>query len=447
MLKKNDQINDKRPLSGASETRRTIVGSILRGLPQVAVMIAVLTAGLLGMNWLISNKNEAPQRSAFKPVFAVETVIAKSGVWQPRMIVYGEVQASRFVDLRSLVAGQVISVNPALKVGGYIEEGEALVEIDTFTYKGQLREAKANLQETNARIEEYQARISMEASQITRLHEQYKIALSDYQRIEALRQGGTATAKQLEDRSLVVSQRRQALEQSELTLVAEQAKLEQQRAIADRFDWKVKEAERHLKDTVLKAPFSGIVSEKNAEVGRIVSVNDPLVSLFEKELLEVRFTLTDQRFGRIQSDQTGIVGREVEAIWVVGGREFRFPATIDRIGAQITSNRGGVEVVAVIDSPTVGSPLRPGAFVEVIVPDKAFEGHFRIPESAIYEDNVYVVENDQLVVRNVNVAARDGEYVVVDGELEDGDEVLTTRIAEISPGLSVTITNQEAPRE
>jgi hypothetical protein len=132
------------------------------------------------------------------------------------------------------------------------------------------------------------------------------------------------------------------------------------------------------------------------------------------------------------------VGREVEVIWVVGGEEYRYPAKIERIGAQITSDRGGVEVIASIEGDLNDSPLRPGAFVEVIVPDKLFENNYRVAETALYDGNkVYVAVDGVLEARNVKVLARDGDSIIIDGELSAGDEILITRIAEISEGLNV----------
>ncbi len=438
MLKKNEHINANLGADVEGSSAGLMRTLLVRGGPQALVMVAILAIAFAVMNWLITNKNEPSKHPSFKSVYTVESVVASKGTWQPQMIVYGEVLVSRSVDLRSLVAGEVVSINPTLKVGGRIEKGAPLIEIDRFTYEGELSEAKANRQETQARISEYKARISMGVSQIKSLGDQLDIAQSDHKRIAALRENGTATAKQLEERSLVVSQRSQALEQSELNLVAEEAKLEQQKAILGRLDWKVKQAERYLSDTVLVAPFSGIISANQAEVGRMVGVNDLVVSMYDGDELDVRFTLTDQRFGRIQSDRDGIIGRKVEVIWIVGGKEYRFPATIDRIGAQITSNRGGVEVYATIDGSLSGSPLRPGAFVEVIVPDKAFDAHYKLPETAIYDEStIYVIKDGELIVRDIQIAARDGDAVIIAGDVNEGEEILTTRLSEISEGLKV----------
>ena len=89
--------------------------------------------------------------------------------------------------------------------------------------------------------------------------------------------------------------------------------------------------------------------------------------------------------------------------------------------------------------------MRPGAFVEITLPDRTFEGHFRIPEASLYEGNrVYVAVDGALQERLVEVAAHDGEDVLIAAGLEDGDEVLVTRISEIGPGLKVQTEDQAA---
>ncbi len=169
-----------------------------------------------------------------------------------------------------------------------------------------------------------------------------------------------------------------------------------------------------------------------------MSANDVVVSLYAADSLDVRFTLSDAQYGRLASSETGLIGRDVEAVWVVGGRDYTFPGTIDRLGADIASNRGGVEVFARLDQSAADITLRPGAFVEVSVPDRVFAGTIAIPDTAIYgTDRVYTEVDGVLVENIVDIAVFDGDKALVSSGLQEGDKVLTTRITEVSPGLSV----------
>ena len=107
-----------------------------------------------------------------------------------------------------------------------------------------------------------------------------------------------------------------------------------------------------------------------------------------------------------------------------------------------------MEVIATLENVTGSSVLRPGAFVEIIVPDRNFKDHFKIPETAVYGDDiVYVIEDGVLAARDVTVRARDGNYVILSANIEEGREILTTRIAEISEGLKVRKPDQASNGE
>lgn len=416
---------------------RVLVGS-LRGLLQIVLMVAVLFGAFIAMNNLIDSGEKPKRRPSFKTVYTVDTIIAKSADFQPVMTVYGETVASRTVDLRALVAGEVIAVHPDLRAGAKVQVGEALVEIDHFNFEGALREAKANRDETRAKIAEFEARIESEKSKLINLTDQLGFAEKDLERIQSLRERGTSTQKQVDDRMLVVSQRKQAASQTKLNLVTENAKLAQQQAVLQRLEWRTTQAERKLKDTVLTAPFSGIVSSSQVDVGKLLGANDVVVSIYQADRMDVRFTLTDRRFGRIQTDEMGLIGRKVSVIWLVGGEERVFPAVIDRIGAQISASKGGIEVFATITGRLDIAAVRPGAFVEIRVPDRMYKAHVRVPESAVYnDDSVYISVEGKLAKRAIEVAGYDGDFVLVSSGIADGEEVLITRIAEISEGLAV----------
>ena len=124
----------------------------------------------------------------------------------------------------------------------------------------------------------------------------------------------------------------------------------------------------------------------------------------------------------------------------VGGIDYTWPATIDRIGARVSAERGGVEVHARISEAANPVQLRPGAFVALTVPDRNWPKTFRLPETAIRSsDHVYVVVDGELRRRDVRLIAWDGEDAIVDGDLADGDTVLVTRLIQ-SSRLSLRLT-------
>lgn len=440
--KNNELENDGAPSTAAAASQpgkiRTALALALRSIIQIILMVAVLAGSFFAMNRIIDAKPETRKRPGFRTVYTVQTIPVELGDHQPVFTVYGETVASRSVELRSLVSGEVISVSPKLKAGTKVNKGDALVEIDAFNFDGALREAVANRDEVLARIKENKSRINLENSKLMRLNEQLELARSDHKRIADLREKGTTTQKQLDDRALILSQRSQVMEQSQIMLETESARLEQQNAGLARLNWRVQLAERNLKNTTLKAPFDGIVRTTGAEIGKTVSANDIVVSIYEDKKIDVKFTLTDERYGRLQADTDGLNNREIKTIWAIGGKKHQYPAVIDRIGAEISSDRGGVEVFATLRQVQGNPVIRPGAFVEILVPDSKFAGSIILPETALYDGNrIYIKSGAKLVSQIVNVLAYNNGSVIVSADLKNGDRVLITRIAEISDDLRV----------
>jgi len=113
-------------------------------------------------------------------------------------------------------------------------------------------------------------------------------------------------------------------------------------------------------------------------------------------------------------------------------------SNIDRIAAEIASSRGGVELVALIDPTSAAVQLRPGAFVEVVVPDRLYPDSYRLPETALYNGaDVFVVQEGKLARRTVKVAAFDGEDIIVADGLQPGDQVMTTHLTQADEGVVV----------
>jgi RND family efflux transporter MFP subunit len=428
------------------DARFPTIGRVALAGLQAILMIAVLAGSYFIAQRLIATKPEPSQRPAFQTVYTIDTVTAARADNRPSFIVYGQTVAARNVDLRALVAGQIVSVNDDLRAGSRIAEGAVLLEIDPFEYRGALAEARANLAEARGRIAENEALIAAEEARREPLTEQLDLARADLERMATLRERGTGTQQQLEARRLVVSQRQTALDQVDTAIGVQKARLTQLQASIERLEWRVEQAERNLASTELVVPFTGIVRSTTAEIGRNVSANDVVVALYEADTLDVRFTLSDAQYGRLAASETGIVGKNVDVRWSVGRRSYDYSAIIDRLGADIASARGGVEVFARIDALKDNVALRPGAFVEVTVPDRLFEGTIRVPDSALYgADRVYVEIDGKLQERVVEVAAFDGEEAIIASGLEAGDEVLITRITEVSEGLLVRREGEEPP--
>mgnify|MGYP001791745880 CR=1 FL=1 len=390
-----------------------------------------------------------PEGAEFRPrveqSFAVTAIDADPKPDRATLRAFGEVVAAESADLRVASPGEVIAIHPDLQVGHVVEAGTALVTIDPFLYAGAVREAEAALAEAKARLSEIDARIALEESALASAGAQLELARTDLIRAQQLAERGATSDRALDDRRLIALQREQATAQSRFTLEAERARRAQQDATVIRLAWQLAKAERALDDTVLVAPFRGIVRAENVAVGRQLQLSDLAVSLIRADARDVRFTLSDQRYGRLLTSGA-VEGSKVNVIWRIGDEPLRYSATINRVAADIDRATGGVDIFARLDTSQT-EPPRPGAFVEVEVPGRLFSDAVRVPIAALEGGAVYVIDDEnRLDARDVTVLVRDGEEVLVRGAIAAGEAIVTSQPPQAGEGILVRRVNPSAPR-
>lgn len=430
-----------------SGVRKTgLFGKLIKATVQLALIAGVGYGTYSGIGFLF---RDADGKAGFAPrekQYTVQTQIADPKALRQQIDVFGTVVAGRSVELRALVGGPVKRVSDNLMAGSIVRKGEVLTEIDGFNFEGAVSEARANLLEAEARLAEASARIKLENTMLRHAKSQLDLAIRDEERALSLVENGTVTGQTVDARRLVTSQRRQAVGQRERNLEIEAARVGQQEAVIDRLKWQVARAERDLENTRLRAPFDAVVMSETVEPGRMLSVNDVVTSLYDVTSLEVRFTLSDAQFGRVSRDESPLIGRTIDLRWRLGTELYERTAIIDRVGAEVASDRGGIDVFARLESGTEASALRPGAFVELSVPGSLVQNAVRVPEAAVYGGNqVFIIEENRLKSVPITLAGFEGEQAIVQGALKAGDEIVINRLSRAGNGLLVVREGEDSP--
>ncbi len=407
---------------------------------KIALPLLTLVCAVLAVGYLRATKPEI-ERTGFeeraRPIAAATVAILDV---QPSISAYGEVVAQRDVELRALVAGPVVAVGENFVNGGTVRADDLLVEIDPFEYRAAVTEAEAALAEAQAQLAETKAELGAEQSGLAEDRTQLELAERELARREALLAKGTAAQKTVDDALVRRSERARAMAATERRAAGLRARLARQDAVIARSRVALERAERDLENTRLIAPFDGYLTGVSAALGKRLGVNDRVVRLLDQARLDIRIQLSDGDYGRLVSSPAGLRGRPVDVTWRAGERNFPFRAVIQRADGEVDAASGGVRVYARIEDAGARVPLRPGAFVEVRIPDRVYRAAARLPETALVGgDTVYAVVEGRLEPRPVALLARVGNDVVVSGGIADGERVATTRFPEIGPGVKVQV--------
>jgi membrane fusion protein, multidrug efflux system len=203
--------------------------------------------------------------------------------------------------------------------------------------------------------------------------------------------------------------------------------------------WTVSAAEAHktltaeaLRDTEIKAPFSGMVIERFVTAGEYVRVDSPVVSLVDVDNLRVELTVPEADVVSVKQGMT------VDFHTAANDNGPAYRGKIRYVGPSVRQQTRDAVVEAVIENP--GHDLRPGMFVtaQLALGEQTLPA---VPTSAVRQDgnlrHVFTVTDGRLEDHLVQVDdTRAGLVPVVTG-IKAGDRVVVDVTPEMRDGAKV----------
>lgn len=330
----------------------------------------------------------------------VDLTVASQGTVEPRV-------ESQLVPE---VSGRVLRVSPALVDGGFFEQDEVLLEIDPFDYRQAVAEQKAHVAQARLRL----AREEAEAG----------VARREW--VELGRDGDA----------------------NPLTL--REPQLADARAAVDAAEAMLQKARRDLERTTIRAPFDGRVRRKQVDVGQYVTRGSPVATVYAVDAAEVRLPLPDREIEYLdlrldyRDEAAADSGPEVVLSARFAGRMQEWTGRIVRTEGEIDPKTRMVHVVARVDDPYGRErkdgpiPLAVGMFVHAEIGGRTARDVAVLPRAALRSgDQVWVVNDQKIHFRPVEVLRAERDVVLIASGLENGELVCISPMEAVTDGMSV----------
>jgi len=306
-------------------------------------------------------------------------------------IVSGELRAEKEATVRAEVGGSMVEV--AVQEAQAVQRGALLGRIETRT----LEDAKQSA-----------------SSAVRSAENQLNVARREAERTDKLVSAGALAARDLD----VVNNQ----------VTAAEAQVADAKA-------RLASADRALGDTVIRAPFTGIVSKRSVNTGDVVSSGTELFTIIDPSSMRLDASVPSEDLSALR------VGAIVE--FTVRGYTTPFQGRIERIAPQADSATRQVPIYVAI--PNVGGRLVAGLFAEGRVVSQSAAG-IVVPTNAVNTTDpampwVLRVNNGKTERVNVKLGLRDPrtELVNVADGLNDGDVLLRGASQGITPGTAVKV--------
>lgn len=351
-------------------------------------------------------KREARKQSHKRAAQEVTAIVLNPVNYRVKLQTQGVVRSSITTSLNPLIAGKITSVSPKFQDGAFFKKNDILLELDPDDFKAQVTRAEADLARAEAALAQEKARAAQ--------------ALRNWQDI----------GFDEEPNDLVL--RKPQLKEAEANLAARKASL--------------LSAEKNLKRTKIRAPFTGRVRSRGVGIGQSVGASTKLGEIYETSFAEVRLPLSARQLKQIEINERG----DNQNIHVTltdaldSSRTTTWDANIKHVEGELDQTSRELFVIARIEDPFAISsdkePIRINQPVKASIDANLIENALVIPRKHIYNSKEVLIVQDGAIKRhNLNIVWETIDQVIVQNpELHD-QQLLTSRINYAVDGTPVKV--------
>jgi multidrug efflux pump subunit AcrA (membrane-fusion protein) len=373
---------------------------------RISLIVAVLIlVGGFGLNKVLSAKKEPPRRNSLsKEASLVSVRTVQNGPVMAEIPVTGRLVARQRLDVFAEVNGRLLAGGKPFREGSAFAKGEILLRLDN-------RDQRLNLVSRRA---EFQSQLLRLLPELRFDHPADVEAWSTY----ASSIDPEATLPALPEGSSEATTTYLRVQGVEATYYA------------------IKSGEAQLAKYIVRAPFSGVVTNGDLDPGTLVRAGVPVGTFLNPRAFEWEASLSVDDLPYVR------IGQEVQLSPAGGegnGKRSMEPLTgrVQRISDAIDPATQSIKLYVSVDAPRSGIELFEGQYLSGTIVGEGIEDAVAIPQALLREDaQVWVVEDGKLALQPVEVVFRFAESVAVRG-LSEGELMVDQRLGGAFVGMPV----------
>ncbi|MDC0515001.1 HlyD family efflux transporter periplasmic adaptor subunit [Flavobacteriaceae bacterium] len=343
----------------------------------------------------IANSNPPPRRQAEKVVKNVFTKEVINGSYNVQIPSNGVLEAYQRIKITSRVQGLMQTINPLFKSGQSYRKGQILVQIASSEFNSNVIAQRASLYNLITSV------IPDLQLDFPQAYQSWKTYLKEFD----VEKATPPLPDMEEDVRLFISGR----------------------GIISSY-YSLQNLEKSLTFYTIRAPFDGVLVAANVTEGSLIRPGQELGDFIAPDHHELKVALPKSYVEKID------VGATVELKSI--DTQKKYTGTVSRINAKVNTETQSVEVFIRVSS----SELKEGVYLEALIGALEFNDVVALDRGLLNGDQeLYLVEDDKLVLKKVEVAHFTDSHAVVRG-LKDGVVVIAQPIIGAYQGMEVIST-------
>jgi len=382
----------------------------------------------------------------------------------------GNLASDAQTDVAPAIAGKVVEVN--FDIGSYVNQGDVLIRLDARDAAIRLEQARAqveqqrrtadqasaNAEQALATLRQTQARLGVgdgevfqikDFSQVKSISAQLDLAEKELKRSAKLLESGDIARSiydqrksqrdsllgQLDEARSNAAVAIKAIDTARAAYEAAKAAAASARAGIATLQATVASAEKAVGDNTVRAPISGYISDRTADVGEYISPSAPntkIATIVRTSTLRMKIDIPEQSIGKVATGQ-GI------SLQTSSYPDRNFAGRVVRISPGLNVQARTLTVEAEIQN--VDGLLKPGQFATVRITQSKPDNAVMIPVAAVRTEGetnrVFIIKDGMAREQFVQLGLLENDMIQVKQGVAEGDVVATSNLNKLTDGVFV----------
>ena len=440
--------------------KRGVFGIILG----CVAFLAAISSGCSGSS---AANNTAPAETPILDVTTAQAVVMPIPAYVEAT---GSLASDAQTDVAPAIAGKIVEVN--FDIGSYVNQGDVLLRLDARDAAIRLEQARAQVEQQRrtadqasagaeqalANLRQTQARLGIgdgqtfqikDFSQVKSITAQLELAEKELRRSERLLESGDIARNiydqrrsqrdsllgQLDEARSNAAVAIKAIDTARAAYEAARAAAASARAGIATAEASVAAAQKAVSDNTVRAPISGFVSDRTADVGEYISPSAPntkIATIVRTSTLRMKIDIPEQSIGKVATGQG--VSLQTSAY-----PDRNFAGTIVRVSPSLNAQARTLTVEAEVQN--VEGLLKPGQFATVRITQSKPDSAVMIPVAAVRTEGetnrVFIIKDGMAREQFVQLGLLENDMIQVKQGVAEGETVATSNVGQLSDGSFV----------
>jgi len=367
----------------------------------------------------------------------------------------GSLVADETSDVAPKTAGKVVNVS--VNVGQFVGQGSVIAKLDERDARLRLAEANANVAQAIAGVRQAEARLGLSPNgtfsaatipEVRAANANYEQVLAELRQAEAnekryleLVETGDVPMVTYETfrttRDTARARLNNARQQQEAALnTARQSNqaIKSAQAAVDAARTQIGIAEQAIADTVIRAPFSGFISNRSVAVGEFVTSASVIATIVRTNPIKIQIQVAEANIPFVS------IGRGI-SMQVDAYQDRKFGGTVTAVNPAIDPTSRSAIVEALIENGD--NALRSGMFATVQITREGGSTGVFVPKTAVYNDQstqsyrVFVIQEGVAKLRVVQLGTEENDTMQIVSGVNADETVAVSNLAQLYEGAKV----------